>query len=80
MSKQQEVLKELVAVRIKMVLARTGQQYERNFYNTVGRGVSPQEYATILDKLVEEGIVTRTPSERGSIILKLAEQNSQPGV
>jgi hypothetical protein len=38
MTTQNELLKELVAVRIKRVLLRKGTQYENNFYNDVGRG------------------------------------------
>jgi hypothetical protein len=72
MPKQNELLKELVAVRIKRVLARTGKQYERNFYVAVGRGVSPQEYTEILDKLVADGVVRRTIGEREAKILELA--------
>jgi hypothetical protein len=76
MPKQNELLKELVALRIKRTLARSAgkvTQYERNFYNIVGRGVTPQEYFAILDKLVADGVVKRTPGERGSIILSLVE-------
>jgi DNA-binding Lrp family transcriptional regulator len=71
MPKQNELLKELVAVRIKRVLARTGKQYERSFYVAVGRGVSPQEYTEILDKLVVDGVVKRTTGEREAKILEL---------
>ncbi len=71
---QNELLKELVAVRIKRVLARKGRQYERNFYNDVGRGVTPQEYIAILDKLVADGVITRSTSERGATLLSLVEQ------
>jgi hypothetical protein len=74
---QNDFLKELVAVRIKRVLLRKGQQYERNFYNDVGRGVTPQEYIAILDKLVADGVVKRTASERGASILSLVEQQQQ---
>ena len=71
---QHELLKELVAVRIKRALARTKQQYERNFYNQVGRGVTPQEYNAVLDKLVKEGFVTRGTTERGASVLNWVEQ------
>ena len=77
MFKQNELLKELVAVRIKRVLARTGTQYERNFYNRVGRGVTPSEYTEVIEKLITDGVVTRTSSERNATVLSLAEQ---PGV
>jgi hypothetical protein len=76
MTTQNELLKELVALRIKRVLARTAgkqTQYEQGFYNLVGRGVTPSEYAEILDKLVADGVVKRTTGERGSIILSLVE-------
>jgi hypothetical protein len=74
MSKQNELLKELVAVRIKRVLARTGTQYERNFYNRVGRGVTPLEYVEVVEKLIADGVVRRTSSERNVSILSLVEQ------
>jgi hypothetical protein len=74
MSKQNELLKELVAVRIKRVLARTGTQYERNFYNRVGRGVTPLEYVEGVEKLIADGVVRRTSSERNVSILSLVEQ------
>ena len=76
MSKQHELLKELVAVRIKRILARTGKQYERNFYNTVGRGLTPQEYTEILEKLVADGVVVREVGERDGRIISLAEQTN----
>jgi len=71
---QNDLLKELVAVRIKRVLARKGRQYERNFYNDVGRGVPPQEYELILDKLISDGVVKRATTERGASVLMLVEQ------
>jgi hypothetical protein len=74
MSKQNELLKELVAVRTKRVLARTGTQYERNFYNRVGRGVTPLEYVEVVEKLIADGVVRRTSSERNVSILSLVEQ------
>jgi hypothetical protein len=77
MSKQNELLNELVAVRIKRVLARCEKQYENNFYNSVGRGVTPQEYIAILDKLVADGVVQRVTGERGSSILKLVDHTSE---
>jgi hypothetical protein len=73
MSTQNELLKELVAVRIKRVLLRKGQQYERNFYNDVGRGVTPEEYSAIVNKLIVDGVITRSVSERGKPVLQLAE-------
>jgi len=74
MTTQNELLKELVALRIKRVLARKGRQYERNFYNDVGRGVTGEDYTAILDKLVADGVVKRTTSERGASILSLVEE------
>lgn len=76
MPKQIELLKELIALRIKRVLARTAgkeTQYERGFYNLVGRGVNPQEYAEVIEKLVADGVVKRTQGERGAVILSLVE-------
>ena len=73
MTQQNELLKELVAVRIKRVLLRKGQQYERNFYNDVGRGVTPEEYSAIVNKLIVDGVITRSVSERGKPVLQLAE-------
>jgi len=72
MPKQSELLMELVALRVKRVLARTGKQYERNFYIRVGRGVTPQEYTAIIDKLVADGVVKRTQGEREAWMLELA--------
>ncbi len=74
MTTQNELLKELVAVRIKRVLLRKGTQYEHNFYNDVGRGVTPQEYASIVNKLIVDGVITRTVSERGKPVLQLVDQ------
>jgi hypothetical protein len=62
---QQEILKQHVEVRIKRYLIRKSE-YERALYNIVGRGVSGQEYAAICDKLVKEGVVSRTVGERGA--------------
>jgi hypothetical protein len=73
MTQQNELLKELVAVRIKRVLLRKGQQYERNFYNDVGRGVTPEEYLSVVNKLIVDGSIVRTTSERGKPVLQLAE-------
>jgi hypothetical protein len=73
---QQEILKELVTVRIKKVLLQTAGktiQYERNLYNQVGRGVTTEEYTSIVDGLVSDGIVKRTSGERAGIILSLVE-------
>ena len=77
MPQQIELLKELVAVRIKRVLARTGKQYERGFYNLVGRGVTPQEYSEVIEKLVADGFVRRTIGEREAKMLELVEQPEQ---
>jgi hypothetical protein len=77
MTTQNELLKELVALRIKRVLARTAgkqTQYEQGFYNLVGRGVTPSEYTEILDRLVADGVVKRSPGERGGVILSLVTQ------
>jgi hypothetical protein len=74
MTMQNELMKELVAVRIKRVLARKGRQYERNFYNDVGRGVTGAEYSAILDKLVVDRVVKRTTTERGASILSLVNK------
>ena len=74
---EQEVIKQLVEVRIKRVLLRTQQQYEREMYNQVGRGVNSQEYAAIVEKLITEGIITRTIGPRGAATLVLVQ--SQQG-
>jgi hypothetical protein len=74
MTTQNELMNELVAVRIKRVLLRKGKQYEHNFYNEVGRGVTPQEYDSIVNKLIADGVVTRSVSERGKPVLQLVEQ------
>jgi transcriptional regulator CtsR len=79
MTTQNELLKELVAVRIKRVLLRKGTQYENNFYNDVGRGVTPQEYLSVVNKLIEEGVITRNVSERGKPVLQLVESQQQQG-
>jgi hypothetical protein len=68
---QQEILQEHVEVRIKRYLIRKSE-YERALYNIVGSGVSPQEYDAICNKLVKEGIVTRTVGERGATTLHWA--------
>ena len=71
-----ELLKELVALRVKRTLARKAgkeTQYERNLYHYVGRGVTSAEYTEILDSLVGDGVVKRTAGERGAVILALAE-------
>jgi len=77
MTTQNEILKELVAVRIKRVLLRKGKQYERELYNDVGRGVTPQEYSAVVNKLIADGIVTRSVSERGKPVLRLVEQPTE---
>jgi hypothetical protein len=70
---QQEVLQQLVEVRIKRVLLRTHQQYERELYNQVGRGVTVLEYAAIVEKLITEGTIARTVGPRGAAMLQLIE-------
>jgi hypothetical protein len=79
MTTQNELLKELVAVRIKRVLLRKGTQYEHNFYNDVGRGVTPQEYLSVVNKLIADGVITRSVSERGKPVLHLVETQQQQG-
>lgn len=74
MTQQTELLKELVALRIKRVLLRKGKQYECNFYNDVGRGVTPQEYLSVVNKLIADGVITRSTSERGKPVLHFVEQ------
>ena len=74
MTTQNDLLKELVAVRIKRVLLRKGTQYEHNFYNDVGRGVTPQEYTSVVNKLIANGVIARTVSERGKPVLQLVGQ------
>jgi hypothetical protein len=76
MPTQNELLKELVALRIKRVLVQSvGKDtvYERNLYNRVGRGVTPLEYTEVVEKLVADGVVKRTTGERGSTILSITE-------
>jgi transcriptional regulator CtsR len=77
MTTQNEILKELVAVRIKRVLLRKGKQYERELYNDVGRGVTAQEYSSIVTKLLADGVITRGVSERGKPVLHLVETQQQ---
>lgn len=74
MSKQNEILKELVAVRIKKVLVTDKDLvYERNLYNRVGRGVTPSEYTEVIEKLIADGVVKRSNGARGSIVLSLVQ-------
>jgi hypothetical protein len=74
---EQEVIRQLVEVRIKRVLLRTRKQYEREMYNQVGRGVNSQEYTEIVEKLIKAGIITRSIGARGAATLELVE--SQQG-
>ena len=62
MTTQNELLKELVVIRIKRVLLRKGKQYEQELYNDVGRGVTPQEYFSIVNKLLVDGVIARSVS------------------
>ena len=77
MTTQNEILKELVALRIKRVLLRKSKQYERELYNDVGRGVTPEEYSSIVNKLLADGVITRSVSERGKPVLQLIETQQQ---
>src|ERR1700727_3090054 len=70
---QQELLKQLVEIRIKRVLLRLHQHYEKEMYNQVGRGVTPQEYVSVIDKLVSDGGVTRSIGARCASIVTLIE-------
>ena len=76
---QQEIINHKVEGRILTFLHRIKTFYERNLYNMVGRGVTPQEYATICDKLVEKGVVKRTVGTEGAPILHWVETESQQG-
>jgi hypothetical protein len=71
---EREVLHQLVEVRIKRILVRQQSEFELEMYNRTGRGVSPQEYWGILDKLFKEGFITRTTGKRGAATLHLASQ------
>lgn len=68
---QQEVLQELVAVRIKRVLLKNRTEYENELYNKCGRGVTPQEYLAIVNKLIVDGVINRTTGARGAKSLQL---------
>lgn len=70
---RQEVLQQLVEVRIKRVLVRNHTEFERELYNRVGRGVNPQEYTAIVEKLITEGTITRTIGARGAAKLELVQ-------
>jgi hypothetical protein len=76
MTTQNDLLKELVALRIKRILTRSvgkETQYENGLYNTVGRGVTPLEYTEVVEKLVADGVAKRTIGARGAVILSLSE-------
>jgi hypothetical protein len=73
---QQEVLKQLVEVRIKRVLLKNRTEFELELYNRVGRGVTPQEYLAVVNKMIGDGVITRTTGVRGAKSLHLAEGNS----
>lgn len=63
--------------RVLTYLHRIKTYYERSLYDQIGRGVTPEEYTAIIDKLVREGVLTRFTTKRGTPILQWIEQ---PGV
>lgn len=63
--------------RVLTYLHRIKTYYERSLYDQIGRGVTVEEYTTIIDKLVRSGVLKRITSRRGANILQWVEQ---PGV
>jgi hypothetical protein len=76
---QQEILQHKVEGRILTYLNRVKCFYERALYNVLARGVTPQEFFAIINKLVAKGILKRTLGTEGAPILHWVETEQQQG-
>lgn len=74
---QREILQMKVEARVLTYLYRVRCFYERSLYGVVGRGVTPEEFTEVINKLVEKGILTRSVGVKDAPILQWVEQ---PGV
>lgn len=74
---EQELILELVAHRVKRFIAREKDATQAELYQRCGRGSNGPEFLTIVNKLIVDGVITRTVSERGKPVLQLVE--SQQG-
>ena len=70
---QQEIMQHRVEGRLLKWLHRTKIFYERALYNLVARGVTPQEYTMICDRLVAKGVLNRTFGVNNAPILHWVE-------
>jgi hypothetical protein len=70
---EQELILALVEHRVKRFLAREKKESQSQVYARCGRGTNPQEFFTIVNRLMVEGFVTRSVSERGKPVLHFVE-------
>lgn len=77
---EHDVLLQLVECRIKRHLVRMGKELQTGLYDRCGRGITPQEYIAIVDKMIAEGVLTREPGKReGAFIIGLTKQEVTNG-
>lgn len=75
---EQELIIELVQLRVKRFLLREKQQTQGILYCRTGRGANPQEFESILKTLNREGFLTLTPSKvSGATLVSLVEQPTE---
>lgn len=72
---QREILQLKVEARVLTYLHRVRCFYERSLYGVVGRGVTPEEYTEVINKLVDKGILTRTIGMKDAPILQWIEKS-----
>jgi hypothetical protein len=71
---EQELVLELATHRIRRYLKRVESDSQAKIYNSCGRGANPKEYQAIIEKLIADGNVTRSFTERNAAILTWVEQ------
>jgi hypothetical protein len=74
---EQDILLAQVEVRILKYLLRMKVSYRQALYQIVGRGVTPQEFFTICDKLVEKGALKTFSGKRDAELLQWVEQPTE---
>lgn len=70
---QQELILELVTLRVKRNVERKKKESQAFIYAQCGRGANPSEFQGIIDKLAKEGFLTVTLSERRTPVLNFVE-------
>lgn len=71
---EQQLICELVEVRVKRYLFKHKQRSQAEVWNSCGLGVTPQQFEIIIEKLEEQGLIKSTCGNRKSLILNWVDE------